>query len=200
MSRDNDCWIAELKAANESALTDLREVLLRNLRKALSNRPRADESFLEDAVQDSILRILHSIDQFEGRSRFLSWATSIAIHVAMGELRRSRWKDVSLDEVVSDAGLLPNRAIDREATPEAQFERHSLLVVMERVIREDLTEKQRTALLAELKGMPQEEIARHLDSNRNAVYKLTHDARKKLRAGLEAAGYTAADIAATAIS
>ena len=65
---------------------------------------------------------------------------------------------------------------------------------MQQVIQTDLTEKQRTALLAEIKGMPQDEIARHLGSNRNAVYKLTHDARKKLRKGLESAGYTAEDV------
>ena len=67
---------------------------------------------------------------------------------------------------------------------------------MQRVIKDQLTDRQRTALLAELKGMPQDEIARHLGSNRNAVYKLTHDARKKLKHGLEAAGYTAEDIVA----
>ena len=39
--------------------------------------------------------------------------------------------------------------------------------------------------------MPQDEIARQLGSNRNAVYKLTHDARRKLRAGLESAGFDA---------
>jgi hypothetical protein len=44
------------------------------------------------------------------------------------------------------------------------------------------------------KGMPQDEIARYLGSNRNALYKLTHDARKRLRQGLEAAGFTAEDV------
>ena len=200
MSRDNESWVAELKAEQESALSDLRDALLRNLRKALSNRPHADDSFLEDAVQDSIIRILDRVDQFEGRSRFVTWATSITIHVAMGELRRSRWKDVSLDDVVSDADFVPERAIDKDATPDAQLERQSLLATMQRSIEQDLTDKQRSALLAELKGMPQAEIAKHLGSNRNAIYKLTHDARKKLRAGLEAAGYTAADVAATVMN
>ncbi len=59
---------------------------------------------------------------------------------------------------------------------------------------EDLTEKQRQTLLAELNGMPQEEIGRRMGSNRNAVYKLAHDARKRLKQGLEAAGYTVADM------
>lgn len=196
MSRDNDSWLTELKVEQESALSDLRDALLRNLRKALSKRAGADESFLEDAVQDSVMRILERIDQFEGRSRFMTWATSIAIHVAMGELRRSRWKDVSLDDVISEADFVPVRAID-DGLPDARVERHAILEAMQRAIDHDLTEKQRTALLAELKGMPQDDIARHLGSNRNAIYKLTHDARKKLKKGLVAAGYTAADVVAT---
>ena len=200
MSRDNDNWVAELKAEQETALSDLRDALLRNLRKALSNRPRADDSFLEDAVQDSIIRILERMDQFEGRSRFLTWATSITIHVAMGELRRSRWKDVSLDEVLADAEFVPERAIDTTAAPDEQIERQSALDAMRDLIENNLTDKQRTALLAELKGMPQDEIARHLGSNRNAIYKLTHDARKKLKLGLESAGYTAEDVVATSVS
>ena len=197
MGQDNDRWLAELRAEQESALADLREALLRNLRKALSNHARADESFLEDAVQDSLIRILARLDQFKGRSRFLTWSTTIAIHVSMDELRRSRWKDVSLDEVMADAEFIPQRAIDTDLTPDAQAQRQAILVSMHQVIDGQLTEKQRTALLCEIKGMPQDEIARHLGSNRNAIYKLTHDARKNLKKGLEAAGYTAEDVLAT---
>lgn len=62
------------------------------------------------------------------------------------------------------------------------------------LIHNNLTEKQRSALLAELKEMPQDEIAKHLGSNRNAIYKLTHDARKRLKKGLETVGYKMADI------
>ena len=39
--------------------------------------------------------------------------------------------------------------------------------------------------------MPQEEIARRLGSNRNAIYKLVYDARRNLKRGLEEAGYGA---------
>ena len=167
---------------------------MRNLRKALSSYARADDPFLEDAVQDSLLRILDRLDQFEGRSRFVTWATTIAIRVAMSELRRFRWRDVSLDQVVDDTAPLSQFATDDGSGPDNQFERNTILEKMQEVIDTQLTEKQRTALLAEMKGMPQEEIARQLGSNRNAVYKLTHDARKKLKQGLEAAGYGADDI------
>ena len=44
------------------------------------------------------------------------------------------------------------------------------------------------------RGMPLAEIGRRMGSNRNAIYKLTHDARKRLKQGLEAAGYDARDL------
>jgi RNA polymerase sigma-70 factor (ECF subfamily) len=182
MDRENETWLAHLDGNSpdqQAALSDLR-----------------GDAFLEDIVQDSLLRILERLPQFEGRSRFLTWAMSIAIHVAMSALRRQRWKDVSLDEVIAGADVAPARAIDDEPSPDARWEREAILAAMHEVIRTSLTEKQRSALLAELRGMPQDEIARHLGSNRNALYKLTHDARKRLKRGLEAAGFTAEDIGA----
>jgi RNA polymerase sigma-70 factor (ECF subfamily) len=153
-----------------------------------------DDAFLEDAVQDALVRILERLSQFEGRSRFLTWAMAVAVRVAMSELRRRRWKDVSLNELVADAGLAPARDVNESPGSGAQSEREAILAAMHEVIRNGLTAKQREALVAELQGMPQDEIARQLGSNRNALYKLTHDARKRLRQGLEAAGFTAEDI------
>lgn len=197
MDRDNATWLTHLrgeKPVQQAALSDLREALLRGLRRALLSRSVVDESFLEDAVQDALVRILDRIDQYEGRSAFPTWATSIAIRVAMSELRRKRWKDVSLDDVVTDTDFTAIRTVDNEPLPDRQWEQRDVLETLYRLIDSELTGKQRTALLAELKGMPQEEIARQLGSNRNAVYKLTHDARKRLKRGLDAAGYQAEDI------
>ena len=197
MSRDNEpLYVALLHGGEQrdSALSELRVILVRNLRKALSSDARADDPFLEDAVQDSLLRILERLNQFEGRSRLITWATTIAIRVAMSELRRFRWRDVSLDQVIDDTAPRSRFATDDPSGPDNQIERNTILEKMQEVIDTQLTEKQRTALLAEMKGMPQEEIARQLGSNRNAIYKLTHDARRKLKLGLEAAGYGADDI------
>jgi RNA polymerase sigma-70 factor (ECF subfamily) len=199
IDRDNETWLAHLDGTGpdqQAALSDLRDALLGGLRRALSHRARADDAFLDDVVQDSLVRTLERLPQFEGRSRFLTWAMSIAIRLAMSELRRQRWKDVSLDEVVADADLPPGRTMDDDPGPDARWEREAILDAMHAVIRNGLTEKQRAALLAELRGMPQDEIARHLGSNRNAVYKLTHDARKRLKQGLETAGFGAEDVRA----
>ena len=197
MGRNNEAWLTELRgesSAQQAALSELRAALLRGLRRASASWSAVDQSFLEDAVQDSLLRILERLEQFEGRSQFLTWATAIAIRVAMSELRRRRWQDVSLDAVLADADFTPDTGADDDSRPDAEWERGAILDAMNEIIQSELTERQRTALLAELKGMPQDEIARRISSNRNAVYKLTHDARKRLRRALEAAGYEAADI------
>ncbi len=197
MKRNNETWLIHLisiGADQQEALSDLRDALIRGLRGALWNGSPIDDAFLEDTVQVSIIRILEQLKQFEGRSRFLTWATSIAIRVAISELRRRRWKDVSLEEVIADAKLAPESIIDDSSEPSIQRERRALIEMMHGLIQNDLTEKQRVALLAELKEMPQDEIARHIGSNRNAVYKLTHDARKRLKQGFEAVGYEMTDI------
>lgn len=194
MDRNNERWIADLKAQNDSALLALRDRLFKNLRRALVNHNRADDSFLEDIAQDAMLTVLEKIDQFQGRSQFITWATSIAIRLAFAQLRRSRWKDVSLNDITSGPNTSFERAVDEGLSPEARAQQQSLFQALQAAIENDLTDRQRTALIAELKGMPLEEIAQQLDSNSNAIYKLTHDARKKLKKRLEASGYSADDV------
>lgn len=194
MDRDNNAWVALLRAENSTALGDLRAVLFRNLRRALARLPGVDDAFLEDAAQESLLRIVQRLEQFAGRSQFLTWSTSIAIRVAMGALRRRRWQDVSLDDVVSGADRAVAEALDAQPSVQDEFGRQAMVAAMYQVLHDELSAKQRVALLGEIRGMPQDAIAAQLGTSRNALYKLTHDARKKLRQGLEAAGYSAADL------
>ncbi len=63
------------------------------------------------------------------------------------------------------------------------------------MLQEELTERQRDALMAVMvHGMPMEEVARRMGSNRNALYKLLHDARKRLRSALIARGISDDDL------
>ena len=154
MKRNNETWLKHLRskgAAQQEALSDLRDALIRRLRGTLWNGSLIDDAFLEDTVQDSIIRILERLKQFEGRSQFLTWAISIAIRVAMSELRHRRWKNVSLDEVIADANFVPERLIDDGSEPSIQRERKTIIEMMHGLIQNNLTEKQRVALLAELK-------------------------------------------------
>ena len=194
--RENNEWIEVLRSEGplrDAALSDLRELLMIGLKSALKSRSDFVASLLDDFVQDSLVRILQSLDQFQHRSRFVTWATAIAIRVGLTELRKRRWRDISLEKLVADTGFEPRFA--DEALPDS--ERQPIVDAMYRIIGSDLTDKQRTVLLAEIKGMAQEEIARQMGSSRNALYKLSHDARQRLKQGLEQAGFTAQNYAIT---
>ena len=53
-----------------------------------------------------------------------------------------------------------------------------MIVRVRRIIDEELTERQRQALLLlGVQDMPMEDAARKLKTNRNALYKILHDAR-----------------------
>jgi RNA polymerase sigma-70 factor, ECF subfamily len=195
--RENDTWMRDLKASGPvqaEAITDLRGFLLRGLTKSFQARGDMDPAFLEDVVQQALVHILEHLEQFQGRSRFTTWAMTIAVRLAMSALRRKRWQDVSLESLSEDIELAPALARDDTASPVQHAEQHALFETLRRLIDAALTDKQWMAMTAELGGMPVEEIARRMGSNVNAVYKLLHDARKRLKHGLETAGYTAEDV------
>lgn len=195
--RTNDEWIQDLRSDGEAqrrALGDLRCYLVRTLPKCLARHGDAPRNLAEDVAQETLIRTLEQLEQFEGRSRFTTWAATIAARIALTELRRHRWKDVSLDEM-SAKGEIPLEAFEPNASrTERDLELRHIVSALHDVTQNELSDRQRVAVTAELRGMAQEEIGRQLGISRNAVYKLTHDARKKLKQGLERAGFTGDDI------
>jgi RNA polymerase sigma-70 factor, ECF subfamily len=181
--------LASEKTGREAALGELRLILVKGLRSGLSSRSRTNEDFIEDVVQVALIRILDHLDRFEGRSAFTTWALAIAFRVAFTELRRKYWNDISLEELREKSGSRFDEA-DTSPNPLEVTVRKSLITLMHQLIRTKLTSRQRDVLLAELNAMPQDEIARQIGITRNAVYKLSHDARNALRRALEAEGYT----------
>ena len=190
---DND-WINDLAsedaALRESAVRDLRDMLLRGLAKSLSKQGRVDDAFLEDIVQEACIKILEKHGDFEGRSKFRTWAVTIAVRTAVSKMRKRDWQNVSLESVTSSADFDPQVAVDRSETSAQTSSRSEMLEKLKDLIASELTERQWTAVTAELRGMPLPQLAEKLGTNTNSIYKLLHDARKKLRSGLEAAGFT----------
>ncbi len=190
-----DKWIVRLASRDvqerDTAIDELRSTLVRALGKTLTQR-YGTELAIEDIVQEALVKILDSLDKFEGRSRFLTWAISLATRLGLTELRRRRYRDVSLDGEQGET--LSQSLVDEAESNEAQLERGRILTTLAKLIREDLTEKQRMAIQASLDGLPVEEIAHRMGSKRNAIYKLEHDARMKLRNALESHGINADDV------
>ena len=204
MERSNAQWISDLTAdpvTRDSAIEDLRQRLQRGIYYYLS-RERSDLSDLaaeeisqmaEDFAQDATLRILSNLASFRGDSRFTTWATKVAVRVAISEMRRARYKDFSLDALTDSGDMKPDTSNNLTSTPierpEAAMEKQDVLQKINRAFEEALTNRQRIALEAVvLEGVPMEVVADRMGTNRNALYKLIHDARRKLRTHLEGQG------------
>jgi len=166
----------------------------------VANQSSVTEADLEDFAQEALLKILAGLDSFRGESRFTTWAQKIAVRVALTELRRHRWRDVSLDKMTGgpDADhFISGTLADPSAGPEQQAIQRMLLSTLRRIIATELTDRQRQALVAaRIHGMPLEEVARRMGTNRNALYKLLHDARQRLKKRMMAEGLSPQDVLA----
>jgi RNA polymerase sigma-70 factor (ECF subfamily) len=183
--RSNDQWLAALRGPRrEEALAELRAILMRGLRGALGGQANRAEPAVEDFAQEALIKILGSLDSFRGECRFTTWAHKICVRMAFAEMRRSRWRDVSLEEAMSRPE--ESAAVDPQLDPERAATQTMIMAEFRRFIDEELTDRQRTALLAALGGMPLEAVADRMNTNRNALYKLLHDARKRLKKRMSA--------------
>lgn len=206
IKRSNEEWLTGLRAEAEirdAVLADLRHIIIAGLPYALSkwiqpNDPRFS-ALVEEVAQETILRATAKLDTFEGRSQFTTWIHTIAVRVALTELRRAKWREVSLDELLEgkdpedDSREMP----DQSPGVEKSIEKKEMMDMLKTVMQHVLTERQKKALMAvAVQGMPLEEVARRMGTERNALYKLLHDARLKLKKHLEKQDLTPMEILA----
>lgn len=204
--RSNEQWIADLQSGGqqrETALADLHKVILSGLPHALSKWLAPDDPrfspLAEEVAQETLLRVTGRLDMFEGRSQFTTWVYTIAARVALTELRKARWQEVSLEELLAGKGEEEEEEPRelRESGPGVQsmVEKKEMMALLFKIMQESLSERQRTALMAvAVRGMPLEEVARRMGTERNTLYKLLHDARLSLKKHLEKAGFTPGEI------
>lgn len=207
-ARTNEEWLRELSAAGAAqagAIADLRTYLLRaalysltQAQSALAHLSSAEiGQMAEDCAQDALLAILQHLHEFRGDSKFTTWTYRFAVNMALVSARRASRKSVSLDELLEDSEwpALPIQSDLIAVNPDRAALQAEIWQVVREVIDQEITERQRQVL----KGLvfdeiPIDEIARHFGSNRNAIYKLLHDARRSLKARLEARGFTVQEI------
>lgn len=190
-------WIEALRArgpAREIALGDLHARLLRIARAELHRRnisSRIAGAELDDlahqAASDALLAIDAKLDGFRGESQFTTWAYKFVVFDVSNKVGRhfSRHPTVVFDS--EDWERLPDRfGLD----PADRAEWGEMLSALRRSVDEDLSARQRRVFVAiVLNGVPLDALVAELNTNRNAIYKVMFDARRKLRAALVANGH-----------
>ena len=192
-----DDLLAGLRAdgpRHEHAIRELHALLLRAARFEIRRRAAAvvhvrgedaDDLALQ-AADDAFVAVMGKLDDFRGDSRFSTWAYKFALYETAVRVRRRTWQH---REVVIDPDTWLNVA-DHAAGPAAQLRQTELLGAIRLLIDTDLTPHQRDVLVAlTIQDIPIDVLAERLDTTRGALYKTLHDARRKLRKQLAAAGH-----------
>jgi RNA polymerase sigma-70 factor, ECF subfamily len=76
-------------------------------------------------------------------------------------------------------------------SPDARSKKAEILAALRDGVATALTDRQRVAVVGELRGVSSVALASKLGLSRNALYKLVHDARKNLKRALLRRGFDA---------
>jgi RNA polymerase sigma-70 factor (ECF subfamily) len=193
---DSREWLRGLRThgrEHDEAVARLHALLLRAARFECARRrpalPHLRGNDLDDianqAADDALVSILGRLDSFRGASRFTTWAYKFALLEAAVKLRRRAWQGREIPLEPETWSLFSSAGVE----PDESAEQSELLETLQQAIGDVLTPHQRRVLVAlALNGVPIDVLAERLNTNRNALYKTLHDARRKLRAHLEDVG------------
>ena len=198
LDEESSAWLHRLGAAGAERQAAERELHARLVRIALAEVRRRAASTpvagpeLDDvahqAVGDAMLAILAKLADFRGESRFIAWAYRFVILEVSAKLGRHYWRN---PPVALDAGQW-ERLPDRFGIDPARYaEAAGILAEVRRVVEEEeLTSQQRRIFVAVVVDqIPRDALVAELGLQKNAIYKVIFDARRKIRRALVAKGY-----------
>ena len=153
-----------------------RNAMMRLTQRILRNREDA-----EDAVQTALFDAFRHLNSFQGRSRFSSWLTRIAMNAAFMRLRSTSRKAVaSLDEIVERRTTLQFEVVDGRANPEQECSVKEARALLAKAL-DRLGPLYRDVLhMFHLQELPAREAARILGVPVGTVKARLHRARCKL--------------------
>jgi RNA polymerase sigma-70 factor (ECF subfamily) len=197
-------WVRSLRAEGaerEDAVSRLHALLLKAARFELARRrsglPHLRGGDLDDiaveAADDALMSVLRRLDDFRGASRFTTWVYKFALYEAAVKLRKREWQG---REIPLEAEGWESFA--GGGAPDAEAEQRELFETLRAAIEVVLTPHQREVLIAlAVNGVPIDVLAERLGTNRGALYKTLHDARRKLRDHLTERGLALAGVEET---
>jgi RNA polymerase sigma-70 factor (ECF subfamily) len=139
----------------------------------------------EDILQETLLRVHQSIHTFDGRAALTTWLYRIVVNTSLIRLRSKPQPQEILPDTVgplyTEDGDHADEVADWALPPEQVLLRQEALNVLRQGI-ERLPESYRAVyVLAEVEGLPHQEIAGILDLTVGAVKTRLHRARLFLR-------------------
>jgi RNA polymerase sigma-70 factor (ECF subfamily) len=149
-----------------------------------------DGAEAEDVTQDTFVRAYAALDRFDGRSEAFTWMYRIAVNLSLNAIRsRKTSRKATTPDDPRIEGLLADKKSVEADPARLAADRQAARALAEGVDR--LSETLRTTLiLVGVDGLSHAEAAAVLGCPEGTIAWRVHEARKKLRAHLEQAGYS----------
>ncbi len=140
----------------------------------------------EDVVQQCFQKAFVYLSRFEGKSRFSTWLTRIAINEALMWLRRKRAsREVPIgDSTMMDETVVPLDVPDSDPSPEDSFLQQEQKRIVSAAVKQLHPRTRKAIELRELGELSTEETARILGVSIGTVKGRLFHARRKLRQSL----------------
>jgi len=163
------CFEALMRRHNERVYRTVRAVL-------------GEDADAEDVMQQAYVAAYQHLDRFEGRSRFSTWLTRIAINEAYARLRKRQRVEAAPWE---DETTMADEPAAAGPTPEQIAARVEIQGLLERAV-DTLSISNRTVfVLRSIEGLSTAETAEVLKISEEAVKTRLHRANEALRLWLE---------------
>lgn len=140
-----------------------------------------DENEAEGVVQDSFMRLLERLHQFEGRSKLGTWLYRVAYNLSIDQLRKRQPTLNLLDANEDESIPLPAVLTDWREAPETWLASSELSLELDRAIASLPPKLKAVFILREIEGVSTTECAQALAISESAAKVRLHRARLLLR-------------------
>jgi RNA polymerase sigma-70 factor, ECF subfamily len=177
-----ECWSDEEVVARILAgETALFEIIMRRYNQRLYRVAHSilrNDGEAEDVMQDAYVRAYQHLHQFEGRAKFSTWLTRIAVHEALARAhRRSRIQELDAEPYGGYMNPLPATTPD----PEQQASDRELVALLQDAVLALPDNYRSVIMMRDIEEMSTTDTAQALDLTEENVKVRLHRARALLR-------------------
>jgi RNA polymerase sigma-70 factor (ECF subfamily) len=157
-----------------------------------------DAHLAQDLVQETFIRVLKSIHQYEHRAAFSTWLYRIAINLCKDHFRRKKLPMVSLhDYYTTSAGdrvYVQDHVPDEGAWSDESMAASQREELVRRLLAGLRDEQRIVILMKEYQGLKFREIAEILDVPEGTVKARLYNGLRVMRKQIEASGLTESEL------
>lgn len=168
----NEQWIELIRESDPNTINSLFNLLTGFLINKLEHSSPFDlRGFCEDIAQDTVIFIYQNTDRYHFKSKFTSWAITVAMNRATSKLRLSEFTDIELKEDYSSMAYELELSVEDRSDLDYLKRVIQLLDPKYRFVIEQTYLYYRTPI----------EIANDLDIDQFAYYPILNGATNQLR-------------------